>query len=343
MNPPPSFSLQQMLEAMPLVFNPGVFPDLRATVQFNISAPEPGVYSLQIDNNGCTFHNMSIPRPTLVINAPSDVWLGIMRGEINGQEALIKGLYSAQGDFSLLQKWSTLFGGSGDMRTPAIQRPAGPLKLSGALWMTLAFIPWILHWIFFGSFGIPPLASIGVPWLLSAVMVGYRLRYNRPDWLETGGLAFFTLGGVLYLVGMQAFQTWGSTWSNLCMGGLWLASLLFSHEPLSMKYIKWQYERKLWSFSLFIHINAAISLLWGFQSIAAAAICGLGVVFPSQYGIFTVLRYLTLLPAYYFTNWYPKVGMQKPVKDTQLAMRRFRLASGVGLASAVALLLWSLS
>ena len=344
MNQPPSFSLHQMLEALPLVFNPKAFPDLQATVQFNISGLEPGVYILQIADNACTLHNGPIAGPNLTIDSPSDVWLKIMRGEINGQEALMKGLYFVQGDFSLLQKWSVLFPsyGAGDMRAPADQRPSGPLRLSGAAWMTLAFIPWIFHWITFGSFGISPLVSIGVPWLLSAVMVGYRLRFNQPDWLETGGLAFFTLAGVMSVMGIRAFQTWGSIWSSLCMGVLWLTSLLFGKEPLSMQYIKWQFDRKLWSFSLFIHINAAISLVWGFQSVLSAALGGLGVVFPSLHGIFTVLRYLTLAPAYYFTNWYPKAGIAKPVKDTQRAMKQLRLASVVGIAAAIVLLTISL-
>ena len=97
----------------------------------------------------------------------------------------MKGQYSIQGDFSVLMKWGVLFqgGGDDDFHAPAGQRLAGPLQWSGTAWMTAAFVPWIIHWITFGSFGLSPLISIGLPWLLSALIVAYRLRFNRPDWL----------------------------------------------------------------------------------------------------------------------------------------------------------------
>jgi len=328
-----SFTLKQTLEAMPLVFNPQAMPGLTAVIQFNVSGSEPGVYTLQIANNTCVFRAGASSAPTLSINTPSEIWMGIVRGEINGQEALQKGLYTVQGDFSLLSKWGALFqrGGNPDLHAPAGQRPAGPLPWSGTVWMTVAFIPWIIHWISFGSFGLSPLVSIGLPWLLAALIVAYRSRYNRPDWLELGGVAFFTLAGILTLADVRIFQTWGSIWSNLFLGLLWLISLLTGQEPLSLQYVKWNFDRRLWSYSLFIYINAAISLVWGFQSILGGIFGGLGILFAGHSVVFIILRYLTLLPAYYFTSWYPKAGMQKPVKDTDRAMRRLRAISVAGI------------
>ena len=333
MDHPPSFTLQQTLEAMPLVFNPLAVPGLTAEIQFNISGSEPGVYTLQIANNACVFQAGASTKPTLTINTPSEIWSGIMRGKINGQEALLKGLYTVQGDVSLLSKWGALFqrGASTDMHAPTGQRPAGPLPWNGTAWITAAFVPWIIHWITFGSFGLSPLVSIGLPWLLAALIVAYRLRYNRPDWLEMGGVAFFTLAGILTLAGVRTFQTWGSIWSNLFLGLLWLVSLLAGQESLSMQYVKWNFDRRLWSYSLFIFINAAISLVWGFQSVLAGLAGIFGILFASQRIVFTILRYLTLLPAYYFTGWYPRAGMQKPVKDTSKAMRRLRAISAAGI------------
>ena len=204
--------------------------------------------------------------------------------------------------------------------------------------MTAAFVPWIIHWITFGSFGLSPLVSLGLPFLLAALIVAYRLKYNRPDWLELGGVAFFTLGGVMTLADVRAFHTWGSIWSNLFLGALWLASLLIGKEPLSMQYVKWNFDRRMWQFSLFIYINAAISLVWGFQSVLAAIFGSAGILFPTFGVLFTILRYLTLAPAYYFTGWFPKAGMQKPVKDTELAMRRLRNVCVVGIAISLAVL-----
>jgi hypothetical protein len=233
----------------------------------------------------------------------------------------------------LLAKWGVLFqrGEKNDMPAPAGQLPAGPLQWSGTAWMTAAFIPWIIHWITFGSFGFSPMVSIGLPWLLFALIVTYRLRYNRPDWLEIGGVAFFTLAGILTLAGVQIFQTWGSIWSNLFLGLVWLASLLAGQEPLSMQYVKWNFDQRLWRYSLFIYINAAISVVWGFQSVLAGMVGGFGILFASHSLVFIILRYLTLVPAYYFTSWYPKAGMQKPVKDARQAMRRLRALGVAGI------------
>jgi hypothetical protein len=247
----------------------------------------------------------------------------------------MKSLYSVQGDISLLLKWGALFqrGENTDLHAPASQRPAGPFLWNGTTWMTVAFVPWIIHWISFGSFGLSPLISIGLPWLLAAFIFAYRLRYNQPDWLEMGGVAFFTLAGILTLAGVRTFQTWGSIWSNLFLGLLWLVSLLAGKEPLSMQYVKWNFDRRLWHYSLFIFTNAAISLVWGFQSVLAGMAGIFGILYASHRIVFTILRYLTLLPAYYFTGCYPKAGMQKPVKDTDMAMRRLRAFSmaGIGL------------
>jgi putative sterol carrier protein len=344
MNQPPSFNLRQMLEAMPLIFNPAAYPDLRATIQFNITGAEPGIYNLDISDGRCVFHNGTVPNPTLAINAPSDIWLGIMQGRISGQEAFMQGRYTAQGDFSLLQKWGELFkhGGDRDMRAPRAQRLPGPIALSGAAWMAVAFAPWILHWLTYNSFGISPLISVGLPFVLSALIVGYRLIFNRPDWLESGGLVFFTLGGVLSLEGSAAFHTWGSIWSNLFLGCLWLVSLLVGKEPLSMQYIKWQFDRKLWGFSLFIYIHAAVSLVWGYQSILAATFGTIGTLLPSASGVFTIFRYLTLVPAYFFTAWYPKTGLQHPVKDSDSAMRTLQLVSAAGVIVAAILFMASI-
>ena len=340
MNQTSSLTLRQRMEVMPLIFNPNACPDLEAKVQLNITGSEPGVYTLQIANNECVFQTSSCPEPSLSINAPSNVWLGILRGQISGQDALAQSLYSAQGDLSILQKWDVLFqmNGTRNLKAPASQRLAGPIQWSGSTWMAVALISWIIFWISFGSFGFSAWISVGIPLLLSAIIVGYRLMFNRPDWLEMGGLAFFTLGGVLSLAGIHAFTIWGTVWSNLILGILWLASLIIGNEPLSMQYVKWQFDRRIWGFGLFMHINAVISLVWGFQTILAAMVGTIGVMFPSINAVMTILRYLTMVPAYYFTARYTKAGRQNPPKDIQRALNQLRIMSAAGIVFVIAFL-----
>ncbi len=339
MNAVPRFTLRQILESLPLIFDPQACPGLNASIQFNVSGAEPGVYSLQIANDDCVFHTGACPQPTLNISTPSDVWLKIMGGQLSGQEALTNGLYTVQGDPTPIQNWGKLFklAGNKDFKASPDQRPAGPLPISGSAWMAIAFIPWIFNWVTFGSFGLSPFVSLGLPLLLSGLIVAYRLVYNRPGWLELGGAAFFALGDLLLVFGVQAFVAWGSILSNLAIGMLWLASL-FTAESLSKQYIKWGFDRKLWSFSLFNHINAAISLVWGCQSLLAAFLGAVALLYPSMNGLFTVLRYATLVPAYYFTGWYPKAGMQTPVKDIDRAQKGIRVAASIIIFLGIALL-----
>jgi apolipoprotein N-acyltransferase len=277
-------NIRQTIEGMPLAFNAKAAGGLSATVQFDVTGTESGVYHLRIVKGECTFHIGPADEPTLTINTPSDVWLKISRGELSGQTAFMQGLYTASGDLSLLLRMDSLFKSTADadFEASTSQHPAGPIRLSGMAWMTVAFIPWILHWVMFDIPGVSRWISVGLPLLLSILIVSYRLitgsqSANSPDptWLELGGLGFFTLASVLALTGDIGFSKWGSIVSSVVMGSLWLGSLLFSKTPLSAEYSKWGFIKTLWQNSMFIYPNAVISLMWGWQYLAAAL---LGVV-----------------------------------------------------------------
>ena len=69
-----SLNLRQTLEGMPLVFDPAAAGELTATIQFDVSGPEPGAYHLRIGGGECTFHEGTTASPSLTISTPSDVW-----------------------------------------------------------------------------------------------------------------------------------------------------------------------------------------------------------------------------------------------------------------------------
>ena len=47
--------------------------------------------------------------PKLTIDTPSEVWMAISKGELDGQQAFMQGKYRVEGDFSLLMKLNDLF------------------------------------------------------------------------------------------------------------------------------------------------------------------------------------------------------------------------------------------
>jgi len=97
------------IAGMPTVFNTEVAGDLVADIQFIVSGGEPGSYYLHIEAGACTFHEGESASPSLTIKTPSEVWLAISRGEMDGQAAFMGQKYTVEGDFSLLMKLNEMF------------------------------------------------------------------------------------------------------------------------------------------------------------------------------------------------------------------------------------------
>ena len=97
------------IAGMPTVFNADVAGDLTADIQFDVSGEEPGSYYLHIVGRACTFNEGESPAPTLTIKTPSEIWLAVSRGEMDGQMAFMQQKYTVEGDFSLLMKLNQMF------------------------------------------------------------------------------------------------------------------------------------------------------------------------------------------------------------------------------------------
>ncbi|MBU4278556.1 MAG: NAD(P)H-dependent oxidoreductase [Proteobacteria bacterium] len=100
---------RELLEMMPLGFNPQEAGDLKATVQFNISGGEEFVAHLDIAGGRCAFVEGAAAQPNLVIKAPAQVWLDISQGRLDGQAAFMSGKYQTEGDITLLVRFNKLF------------------------------------------------------------------------------------------------------------------------------------------------------------------------------------------------------------------------------------------
>jgi putative sterol carrier protein len=340
----PKGRMRALLEGMTLAFDGQAAGDLAATLQFNVTAPDPGTYYLRLAAGQCTFHKGTASQPDLTITTPPDVWLAISRGKLSAQEAALRGLYRANGDLSLLMRMGTLFKPMSDVRVaaPPEQRPAGPLPLSGMAWMTLPFVPMTLFWFLFNLPGISPWLSVGLPLALSAAIVGYRLIYDRPTWLESGvGLMFISIAG-LVLAGVPAISRWGGAFASLFMGGIWFSSLAWAAAPVSAEYVKWTMIKPLWNLSLFIHPNAVISLVWSWQFLAAGLLGIAAVPLPTLHLPLVLAQYLLMVPAAMFTRRYQQGVRQRVIADPErdlATIRRVALA-GLGLSAAIVAVAW---
>lgn len=102
-----------VLKMMAAAFNPSHAKGLKAVYQFCITdGDESRLYHLRIADGTCTFHEGRASDPSITIITPEDVWLGIVRGEIDGTAALTQGWYRFEGSMDLLLKIKTLFPGT---------------------------------------------------------------------------------------------------------------------------------------------------------------------------------------------------------------------------------------
>ena len=105
--------IRLLLKGMTLTFNATAAGDLKATIQLEVTGKQPGNWFLSIEDGRCNFHEGNADSPTLTINTPSEIWLAIANGEMDGQQAFMQGKFTASGDIGLLMRMNDLFGSAG--------------------------------------------------------------------------------------------------------------------------------------------------------------------------------------------------------------------------------------
>ena len=207
---------------------------------------------------------------TTRINTPFDVWRSIASGEIAGDEALMKHLYSVEGDFDLMMHWDDYFGaassacaGAGGNVPDALDgvnsRDGGNGKSASdsKTNMLLLLIPWIVFWVvasidgFWGS-----LVSVAVCVLLPVLMHRTKATlYDQISGLGVGACSVALLAGASPIVVVPV--------SYLLFGLMWTVSC-FLKVPLTAHYSKNSYngEAALRN-PIFVKTNRILTAAWG--------------------------------------------------------------------------------
>ncbi len=102
-------NIAQLMTGMPLAFNAQEAGDLAAVIQYHFTGQEPGDWFMTIADGKCTAAQGVAENPTMTVITPSEVWLAISRGELEGVAAFMQGKFQVQGDMGLLMRMSTLF------------------------------------------------------------------------------------------------------------------------------------------------------------------------------------------------------------------------------------------
>ena len=251
---------------------------------------------------------------TTRINTPLSVWRSIASGEIAGDEALMKHLYSVEGDFDLMMHWDDYFGAAsgadgGEMDAGESDAVAGGGPAAGAnasepkTNMLLLLIPWIVFWVaaaidgFWGS-----LVSIAVCVLLPVLMRRTKATvYDQVSALAVAACSIALLTDVSSALIIPA--------SYFLFGAMWAATCFFK-VPLTAHFSKNSYngEAALRN-PIFMRTNRILTAAWGvlylitpiwtcfiMQTDAASFVGAINSILPALMGVFTA----------WFQKWYPR-------------------------------------
>jgi putative sterol carrier protein len=103
-------SIREAMERTPDAFQPEKAGNANAVIQYNFTGPEPGSWVVTIANGKCEVREGTADNPTVTINSPSDVWLKILRRELDGATAFMSGQFTFTGDMGVLMQMPSWFG-----------------------------------------------------------------------------------------------------------------------------------------------------------------------------------------------------------------------------------------
>lgn len=107
----PTSTCREALKMMPLGFDPSAARGINAVYQFDVSGEEAFQAHLKICGEACSYHEGPAASPGIVIRTPGEVWVAIVKGELDGQQAFMSGRYTAEGDLALLLQLPSFFPG----------------------------------------------------------------------------------------------------------------------------------------------------------------------------------------------------------------------------------------
>ena len=107
--PHPPETAEAAILGMPLIFDADAAGGAEATVQFRARGEGGGDFWVRVAGGACESAEGVVASPDLTIDTPSAVWLRVVRGELDGAQALLDGQYSVEGDGTLLLRFGEWF------------------------------------------------------------------------------------------------------------------------------------------------------------------------------------------------------------------------------------------
>lgn len=102
-------TIADLFEEMPKYVDESAIEGVNKTVQFNITGEEPGEYYIIVNEGEVEVSEGQADHADATINTPSDIWLKVSNGELNGAVAFMSGQFQAEGDIMLLMSMQSWF------------------------------------------------------------------------------------------------------------------------------------------------------------------------------------------------------------------------------------------
>ena len=102
-------SLKEAFTNMPQNFKAEKAAGVSAVIQFKVTGAEAGNWIMEVKEGKCTMAEGEAPSPNITINTPSDVWLKILRRELDGTTAFMGGQFTFTGDMGILMQMNSWF------------------------------------------------------------------------------------------------------------------------------------------------------------------------------------------------------------------------------------------
>jgi putative sterol carrier protein len=80
-----------------------------ATIQFNLSGENGGMYWLKIEDSKCESGEGAAENPKMTLKAAADDWFAVSTGKMNPMQAFMSGKIKIEGDMGMAMKLQTMF------------------------------------------------------------------------------------------------------------------------------------------------------------------------------------------------------------------------------------------
>ncbi len=103
-----SQEINQMFTSMAENFDPSKAEGVNATIQFDLSGENGGLYWLKIADGNAEAGQGQAENPNMTLKATAEDWVAVTKGELNPMQAFMSGKLKVQGDMSLALKLQSL-------------------------------------------------------------------------------------------------------------------------------------------------------------------------------------------------------------------------------------------